>query len=415
MAFLVLLAVQIDEPAPDVRRGIEQFETYVRALNRFGSTAPSEWRAGTAELRSLPATFWEGERDLVSRASYDASAREELFRRGRIYSLTNTFTEPFDQRRWSAAWEELRGLGPDAVEYLADKLLRQLMSAARRDAWEDVRFYLVECGEPARAQTEEMVREAARQIAERYARTGAVVSNDSLVQFAVVLIGFGDASRGVVAGLARDPSAPVRAAAAEAYGVSRDPATTQALTGLLRDDDWSVRAAAATGLGLHRYQRELAAIVLTDRLAAEPNAAVRLKMLESLGALREPTSIGPMIGELGEAERRWNGTMREIERVRREHGMAGLEDEVRRIQKERPKDFEEVRRRIKAGQPTGMSAADREFIRLLAEKEALVQPYVDDAIGQKDYMQKLMYALWKVTAQRLNTPAEWRDWWAKQH
>lgn len=414
MAFLFLFLALVQDPPADVESGLRYYEIYVRALNRFGSTVPAEWRTGGAELRSLPAWMWQDERDLVAIVTYDAPARAELYRRGRIHTLARTFTEAFDQRRWSAAWDELRGLGDDAVEFLADKLLRQLMTATRRDVWEHVRYYLVECGEPAREQTRAAVIELSKEIAARTSRTGAVVSNDNFVQCVMVLIGFGDASRDVVAATAGHASAPVRAAAAEAIGESRDPTYTDALTRLLVDDDWMVRAAAAGGLGLHRYQRELVSTVLTGRLPAEPNVTVKQKMLESLGQLREPMSIGPMVGELNEAERRWNRIMQKIERIRREHDMATLETEVRRIQKERPKDYEEMRRRIKEGKPTKMSAADRDILRRYAEKEALVQPHVDEAIGQKDHMQKLMYALWKVTDQRLNTPAEWRDWWAKQ-
>ena len=288
------------------------------------------------------------------------------------------------------------------------------MTATRRDAWEHVRYYLVECGEPAREQAQEMVRRLSEEIASRAARTGAVVSNDHFVQVVMVLISFGDASRDRVAALTRHASEPVRAAAAEAIGESRDPTYTESLMSLLSDDAWIVRAAAATGLGSHRYRREISSTVLTERLAIEPNATVKQKMLEALGMLREPMSVGPMIGELNEAERRWNEIMKSIDRIRQENGMAALETEVRRIQKERPKDFEEVRQRISEGKPTGLSAADRDLIRRLAEKEALVQPHVDGAMEQKDFLQKLMYALWKVTGRRLNTPAEWRDWWAKQ-
>jgi hypothetical protein len=138
MALLLFALVQ--EPPADVQRGLEYYEVYVRALTRFGSTAPSEWRAGAAELRTLPATMSAAERDRVARATLDAEARQELYRRGRIFTLSQTFTESFDQRRWAAAWEELRGLGDDAVEHLADTLLRQLMTATRRDAWDHIRY-----------------------------------------------------------------------------------------------------------------------------------------------------------------------------------------------------------------------------------------------------------------------------------
>ena len=274
------------------------------------------------------------------------------------------------------------------------------MTATRRDAWEHVRYYLVECGEPAREQAQEMVRRLSEEIASRAARTGAVVSNDHFVQVVMVLISFGDASRDRVAALTRHASEPVRAASTSTH-------SPQALT---VGQPVTTLGASAGEVAPARTRRP----VLTERLAIEPNATVKQKMLEALGMLREPMSVGPMIGELNEAERRWNEIMKSIDRIRQENGMAALETEVRRIQKERPKDFEEVRQRISEGKPTGLSAADRDLIRRLAEKEALVQPHVDGAMEQKDFLQKLMYALWKVTGRRLNTPAEWRDWWAKQ-
>ena len=172
----------------DVSQSVRQFQTYMTALNRFGSAKSAVWRQGINELRTLPAHLWKNDVSLVRQAPTSAVARRELYRRGQIYKLSLVFTERYNHVRWQRTWESLRGLGPDAVEYLCDKLVRQLLTATRRDVWDHVRFYLVECGEVARRQVGAMVDGLVADIAGRELGKGRLVSTDQLVQCLQVLI-----------------------------------------------------------------------------------------------------------------------------------------------------------------------------------------------------------------------------------
>jgi HEAT repeat protein len=375
---------------------LARFESYVAALNRFGGPSPAEWRKGVEALRALPAHLWAPDRELVERALSDPEARRELARRGRVYELGAVFTGEYDALRWQITWERIRELGPSAVEYVAETLLRQLLSTQRRTAWDGARFYLVESGEPGRTMALAAADMLAADLTQRAAAEATVVSHTDLSQVVQVLIAFGDETRAKVEALARHRCAHVRASVASALGEARDPAGFGLLAGLAVDPDWAVRATAAAALGLHRYARAEAARTLSARLAAESHPTVKLKILESMGMLQEPETVPPMLAALDQAEREWNSLMARLVTERRRLRLEEVEAAVRRQR-------EEVAacRRAKV---------DAELLRALQRKEAELQPLLDASMEQKDLMQKLMLALWKVTDQRLNTPAKWRAW-----
>lgn len=393
---------------PDARAALRQwdstigrFQTYLAALNRFGSPSSDEWRHAIRELKTLPEHLWAPDKVFVDAALTSPAARRELHRRGQVYTLGQVFSEEYDAIKWERAWSQLRELGDSAVDYTSELLLRQLLTAHRREAWEPIRYYLIECGDRGRDFTLKMVESLVKDVAEREAAAGGgVVPNASLNQCLQVLIGFGDQTRGRIQALVRDRSPQVRATVAAALGDSRDPALFPALTALAADPEWGVRAAAAEGLGEHRYRRADAARVLSGRLAAESNATVKLKILESMGRLRDPSTIEPMVAALEATEKEWDALMK---RMVTERERAGIPEIERQMKAQAMEVLAKKRRQV-----------DPTLIREMQIREGRVQHLVDASMAQKDLMQKLMYALWKVTDARLNTPAKWRAWWTQE-
>lgn len=407
-AFLGLACAHVAQAQePDARAALRQweetvgrFQVYISALNRFGHASPDEWSRAVQELRSLPPHLWAPDRELVDAAATSPSARRELHRRGQVYALGQVFSEDYDPIKWERAWTQLRELGDSAVDYAAELLLRQLLTAHRRKSWDPLRYYLIECGDRGRELTLRMVEAQAKEIAGRESAAGGIVPNASLNQCLQVLIGFGDQSRGRIQALARDRSPQVRATVAAALGESRDPAAFPILAGLAADPEWGVRATAAEGLGEHRYRRADAARTLSERLAVESNATVKLKILESMGRLRDRSTVEPMLAALEAAEKEWDALMKRMVAERERAGIPAIERQIRAQAEEA---LARKRRQV-----------DPSLIREMQIREARVQPIVDASMAQKDLMQKLMYALWKVTDERLNTPAKWREWWVHE-
>jgi hypothetical protein len=396
------LGLNGQEPPPtDLPKRLEEFRAYVRALKRFGSSDEAEWACGAAELRErVPAGAWKDVADLVERAPRDAAARRELARRGRVYELAQVFSEGYDARHWRRTWEEYRTLGPDAVDHLAEILLRQLLTMQRHDVWEPVRYYLVECGEPGLRQTQAMVQTLVNGVVRREAEGGAALPTAPLAQCLQVLINFGDVSREPILKLCAHDSAQIRGAAADALGASRDPSYAPTLAKLASDREWTVRAAAVEALGHQRYRRAESVALLGDRLSVESHPTVKLKIVESLGELRDASAVPRVLAELDAAERRWNELFGRVERERGRLGIAPLEKAAGAQQAE----VDQGRR----------ARVDHALARELRLKQDELQPHVDAAMAHKDFMDKLMYNLWKITGQKLNTPAKWRDWWSRR-
>jgi HEAT repeat protein len=92
-----------------------------------------------------------------------------------------------------------------------------------------------------------------------------------------------------------DSDPRIRAAAVEAVGLMRDPASETSLVALLRDPDGVVRQHAARALG--RLRSTAAAGPLVE-LLTDPDLYVRVPVARALGQIKAPQALDPLIAEL---------------------------------------------------------------------------------------------------------------------
>jgi hypothetical protein len=254
---------------------------YVDALVLCGSTVPSDWQAAIREL-DLMHPFHVFKEDVALIKDFRAGsepARRELARRGGLLKSMLAFSGPYDKERWDQARTTLLGAGEAGQVLLVTTLLKLLIDGTFRENWHHLRYQLVETGKPAFETSVALLRE----LVSRAPADKPLFKHDDVVQVLSVVIGFGDAGRPLVQELSVSEKANVRRCVAEAVGETRDVSNVPILLGLLsKDPSWPVRAAAAEACRRMSAARKTVGPALVDRVGKETESYVMHRILRAI-------------------------------------------------------------------------------------------------------------------------------------
>lgn len=274
-------------PEPDLemmRQYSKNLQQYVDAMLLCGSTQARDWEEAKRQFELLQPLFvFKEDPQLIKefRAGSE-SARKELARRGVILRSMLVFgTGTYDRAKWDEARKSLMDAGEPGQVLLATTLLKLLLNGQYQELWPHLRFALVESG-PIALETASGL---AKQLADNAPAATPVFHMDDLVQVLMVVIGFGDAGRATVEGLAQSPKLNVRRATAKAIGEARDGSASGSLIRLINDPEYPVRATAAEAAGAMAGAKQALGPALVDRIGKERDSKVLEKVLRSIGDL----------------------------------------------------------------------------------------------------------------------------------
>ena len=267
---------------------------YVDALVLCGSAVPADWAAARRELDLLhPFHVFREDLELIKEFRKGGeAARRELARRGGLLRSMLVFSGPYDKARWDAARTTLVGAGEAGQVLFVTTVLKLLIDGTFRENWHHLRYQLVESGKTAFETSAALLKElVARAPADK-----PLFKHDDLVQVLSVVIGFGDAGRPILLDLAKSDKANVRRCVADAVGETRDLSSLPVLLDLLeRDPSWPVRAAAAESCRRMSAGRKTVGPALVDRVGKEKESYVLHRILRAIADVEYADGVPVLI------------------------------------------------------------------------------------------------------------------------
>lgn len=304
---------------------LDTYKQYVAALLLFNNQDPSDWDRAFKELDIIyPYLFASDERTdkahpdkpgLIELArGGDNRARVELGRRAQIYDAYLIYWRPYSKPAWDAARSTVKRLSvnDDGSSYLAQILLLMSINGQFRQIWAEIRFQLVEIGEPARlllsAFAEAKVKETPETV---------IFKEDDLVQIFAAIAQFGDPTSAVIRGYLTHPNHNIRKAAVRAVGEAKAVHYLDDINALLLEStsphSWIVRAAAAEAFTNFESARAKAGPMLLVALKAEAKRAgdpegrslVIKRIYQALGKVHYVDAVPELVKDLDVPNVEW--------------------------------------------------------------------------------------------------------------